>query len=111
MAAALGTLISYAVCISLLAWVSQKYLPLRMPMYSLTKYVLAAVLATGAGLAIEVRPIILNLATRSAVTVIVYAAVLCALEPRVRRAAVSIWRQRGSSASFVEAGSQLFSES
>jgi O-antigen/teichoic acid export membrane protein len=111
MAAALGTLISYAVCISLLAWVSQKYLPLRMPLYSLTKYVLAAVLAIGIGLTIDLRPIVLNLAVRSGVTALVYAAVLCALEPRVRRAVGSIWRQRGSSAGFVEAGTQLLSES
>jgi O-antigen/teichoic acid export membrane protein len=109
MAAALGTLISYALCIGLLAWVSQRYLPLTVPVRSLAKYVLGSVVAAGLGSLVELQPLLLNLAARAALTLLAYLIVLCWLEPRVRRAVAAILRQPARLRGYADAASELCS--
>jgi len=109
MAAALATLVSYALCIALLAWVSHRYLPLAMPVGSLLKYGLAAVAVASAASTIELHPLLLNLAVRSTAATLGYTGLLYCLEPRLRRAAAAIWRRAGRSSGFVEAAAEICS--
>jgi O-antigen/teichoic acid export membrane protein len=109
MAAALGTLISYAICIVSLAWASQRYLPLTVPVRSLAKYVLGAAVAAALGASVELQPLLLNLAVRALVTVLAYLIILCWFEPRVRRAVAAVLRKPVSLSGYAEAASELCS--
>lgn len=109
MAAALGTLVSYTVCIAALAWASQRYLPLTVPVWSLAKYILAAVAAAGLGSLVELRLILANLAARAIITALVYLAILCWFEPKVRRALIAILRKPVSLTGYTEAASEICS--
>lgn len=84
---ALATLLSYALCILLLASASNRLLPLRIKLSFLARYATAAALAALAGSVVELGSPILDLLSRSVLTVSVYGAVLYGLDSRVRRAA------------------------
>lgn len=109
LAAALATLISYALCIVLLAWASNRYLPLAIPIQVLLKYVASAVASAALASTIELHPILLNLVARSIVTVLGYLTLLSLLEPRIRRALSALWRRPVTFAGLSQAAAELSS--
>lgn len=91
--AAIATLVSYAVCILLLGWTSARFLPLDVRFQAFAKYLFAAALVAIAVSRIELKPIILNLAVRSALTLVLYSGLLYFLDPNVRGLATKILRR------------------
>lgn len=109
LAAALATFLSYTLCIALLAAASHRYLPLTLPIQVLLKYVGAAVAAGALGSLIELHLIAVNLAVRSAVTIVVYIALLGILDLRVRRALAVLWRHLPTGGGLREAAIEICS--
>lgn len=103
--AAIATLVSYSVCVLLLGRASFKLLPLRIPLSGPPKYAVAALAAAGAASRLELGSAILNLASKSAVVVIVYLGVLYLLDSRVRTLTSKLLprRQRSTDSENVEA--------
>ena len=83
MGAAFATLVSYAFCVALLGWASNRYLSLRIRWGSICKCTIAAALIALAVSRIELKPLVLNLAARSLVAGVLYCGVLYVLEPRI----------------------------
>jgi len=84
MGAAIATLVSYALCIALLAWASNRYLSLRIRFGSICKCALTALFVAVAVAKIELKPLLLNLSVRSVAAITLYCGMLYVLEPRIR---------------------------
>jgi O-antigen/teichoic acid export membrane protein len=82
--AAIATLVSYAFCILLLAWASNRYLSLPIRFGSICKCTLSAILVAFAAAQIELKPLLLNLSVRSIIAAALYCGMLYVLEPRIR---------------------------
>lgn len=87
MAAALATLLSYALCVLLLGWASFRVLPLRLNGKAMARYAAAAFAAWAVTSRIEMGSPLATLAARAASVPAIYLGLLCALDGRVRSAA------------------------
>lgn len=87
MGGAIATLLSYMICIVLLARASHRFLPLHIDVRACIKYATAALIAFGAGILVTINSPALNFLGRSSVVFIVYLAILYALGGRVREGA------------------------
>jgi O-antigen/teichoic acid export membrane protein len=98
MGGALATLLSYLVCIAMLAVASNLVLPLHTDLLSCTKYLFSGVLAWLVGSRITVPTGLGELIVRSAVVFAVYLGLLCLLDERTRSALQWIlqWVQKSS---------------
>jgi len=96
MGGAVATLLSYLVCITMLATASNRVLPLHTDVLSCAKYLLAGVLAWLAGSQIIVPTALGDLLVKSAVVFAVYLGSLYLLDERTRGATQWIfrWAQR-----------------
>lgn len=83
MGAATATLVSYAFCIAILGWASNRYLSLRIRWGSICKCTITAALVALAVSRIELKPLLLNLAVRSFAAGVLYCGLLYVLEPRI----------------------------
>ena len=105
--AAIATLVSYAVCILLLGWTSARFLPLDVRFRAFATYLFAAALVAIAVSRIELKPVILNLVVRSALTLVLYSGLLYLLDPNIRGLATKILRhlstRRDNSVTIVHA--------
>jgi hypothetical protein len=90
-AAALATLISFAVCALLLAYFSFKVLPLKIELRSLIGYLVACGAAWLVASRLELGAPFWNLLGRSSTALAVYAGALYLLDRRVRRVAAQLW--------------------
>jgi len=89
-AAALATLVSYALCTLLLCRSSFRTLPLRLDGKAIAKYFLAAGAAWAVSSRIELGTSLLNLLARGTTVLLVYGALLCAMDKRVRAFAAGL---------------------
>ena len=94
MGAAIATLVSYAFCIAILGWASNRYLSLRIRWGSTCKYAITAALIALAVSRIELKPLFLNLVVRSFVAGVLYCGVLYVLEPRIHTFVRGVIRRR-----------------
>lgn len=94
-ASALATLVSYTFCVVILACASHRHLPLQIPARHLVKYVVIALVAAGAGAALELKPLVVNLAARITLTASIYVGLLYYLDDRVRRGAAKVFEYLG----------------
>lgn len=86
--AALASLLSYALCILLLARASSRVLPLRLDAAACAKYLAAGAAAACAGRQIGYSALVPGILSRGAVSLAVYLLILYALDRRVRGAAL-----------------------
>jgi O-antigen/teichoic acid export membrane protein len=84
MAGAIATLLSYMVCIGLLAWFSNRVLPLEIQMTSVLKYVLAAAAVWAVVSKIKIGMLLVSLTVKSTIALLGYCGLIYILEPRVR---------------------------
>jgi O-antigen/teichoic acid export membrane protein len=89
MGGAIATLLSYAVCTGLLGQGSRQFVPLRIKLLPLLKYVAAACVACLAGTRVELGAAALNLLGKSGMTVLTYVGCLYLADARVRSGAAS----------------------
>jgi O-antigen/teichoic acid export membrane protein len=89
-AAALATLISYALCTVLLCRASFRTLPLRVDGKAIAKYSLAAGASWAVASRIELGTPLMNLLARGATVMLVYGGLLCAIDKRVRAFAAGL---------------------
>lgn len=89
-AAALATLVSYALCTLLLCRASFRTLPLRVDGKAIAKYSLAAGAAWAAASRIELGTPLLNLLARGTTLMLVYGGLLCLMDQRVRAFAAGL---------------------
>jgi O-antigen/teichoic acid export membrane protein len=90
-AAAVSTLLSYLFCVLLLGRASSRLLPLKIDIGLLAKYALACGVACYAATRLELGMALANLAARSALTLLVYGAILWLWDARVRAAAAMLF--------------------
>ncbi len=84
MGGAVATLLSYSLCIILLARASSKFLPLHLQLSSLIRYGAAAVLAWMIGSRLTFGVVAIDLFLKSMVTFAIYATLLYVLDRRAR---------------------------
>jgi O-antigen/teichoic acid export membrane protein len=92
MGGALATLLSYLVCIAMLATASNRVLPLHIGLLSCGKYLFSGVLAWLAGSQIALPTPLGDLLARSAIVFVIYLSSLYLLDERTRSAVQSILR-------------------
>ena len=91
-AAALATLLSYLFCTAALAYFAFRVLPLTIEIKPIIGYLVAATLACLAGSAVDVGIPAWNVIIKSAVAMVVYAAVLYVVDRRIRDVMARLWR-------------------
>lgn len=94
MGAAVATLVSYAFCIAILGWASNRYLSLRFRLSSICKCTISAALIALTVSRIELKPLLLNLAVRSFAAGVLYCGILYVLEPRMHAFVRGVMRRR-----------------
>jgi O-antigen/teichoic acid export membrane protein len=92
MAAAVGTLVSYAFCSWLIAHIAFKVLPLRVNYKALLGYGLATFMSWAAVAQLEFGSPIANVAAKPTLAFIMYAVILYALDRRIRDFTARVWR-------------------
>ncbi len=91
-AAALATVLSFALCVFLIWRAASDLLPLNLNFVALSKYVMAAATACGTAYWINLGTPILNTLTKSACAGLVYVLALYTVDARTRRYAIKVLR-------------------
>ena len=93
LAAAIATLLSYLLCITLLGRASFKLLPLSFDFGGLPKYAVAALVAWFAGYSVHLHLPLASLAVRSIVTSVTYFGLMYVLDARLRQMVAYLLRR------------------
>jgi len=99
MAAAIATLVSYALCIFLLGSASMRMLPVKIRFRAVGRYLLGAGIVSYAVSRIELGSPLLNVAAKSALVAVSYCAFLYLADPKVRSASARVlsgWNNRAN---------------
>lgn len=91
-AAAIATLVSYALCVSLLGIYSFRFIPLRINLAALGRYLFAGAVTCGAVYGLNLGPRAVNLFGKAAIASILYVAILFLIDSRFRELCLAVMR-------------------